>query len=505
MLSRLLSELRDTKTKFRCGTLEYTKHGLVIVAIWILWGETCFTFIENAEPTLVPLILKYDLGASNTVISIFSLTITNIIAMLACPIISVKSDRYRSRFGRRIPFLALSAPFVMLFMILMGYNAEVGRFFFSLLFQQSGLSLTTVTIILLGVMVVGFQFFYLMGNSVYFYLIHDVVPEEYVGRFLAFFRAIGTGMSAVFHFFVFPYVRTHSMEILVIIGIAYFFGIAIVCLRVKEGQYPPPPPLEKAKGPWLASAKASVRTYMKECFCHKYYWYLYLATAILNAGFAASRFSIFRSLDLGLTLKELGLVGGVGTLISAILLVPAGYLVDKKHPVRLGLISLFAAAVLMPFDALFMLDLSHRGALILMIILQAVNLPVGTIYQATQMPLNMRVLPSSRFGQFCSAMNIVRAAFILVAGILAGVFVDGLRWLCQDKLGIPGDYYYRLIFLFGLPTIWIAVYLRWKVYKMWLGFGGDDNYLPPCYEEEEIKYKKEREAANSNKEEERTE
>ena len=504
MLAKLLPSLSDSGTTYKCGTLEYTKRGLVVMCLWILWGETCFTFVEAAEPSVLPFILK-GLGASNLVISVYALTIAQVFGMLLGPIIAVKSDRYRSRFGRRIPFMAFSMPFVVLFMILMGYHMEIGRFFFSHLFAHSGASQATVTIVLMALLVAGYQLFHLIVNSVYFYLFNDVVPEQFLGRFLAFFRAIGTAMAALFHIFVFPYAQTHSKEILVLTGIVYFVGFTMMILKIKEGQYPPPPPLDKAKGSAVVSAVASVRMYMRECFCHKFYWYLYLSSAILNAGFATGPFYVFRNLDVGLTMREMGAISGVTTLLCAILLVPAGYLVDKKHPVRLGMFALAVSAVLSPLDALFLLNLSHRGALIVMIVTRALGLPFGTIYQATQMPLIMRVLPHSRFGQFCSAMNVVRSAFLLVAGIAAGLFVDGLRWWCQDIMHFPDDYYYRFIFLFGLPTIWIAVYLRWKIYKMWLEFGGDDNYLPPCYEQDELKYKKDKEAAGANNEDKSTE
>ena len=136
---------------------------------------------------------------------------------------------------------------------------------------------------------------------------------------------------------------------------------------------------------------------------------------------------------------------------------------------------------------------------------QAIQLPMGIIFQASEYPFMMRVLPRSRFGQFCSANALVRSGVVIVSSISIGVVMDWLKVYCQNTLGLSGDYYYRFIFLWPLVFASIALYFRFKVYRMWLQLGGDDNYLPPMYEEDERKYKEDLEAMRTNGEEKSTE
>ena len=202
-----MSELNLTgDVKSRIGTLEYTKRSLMVMFLWLLWGEFCFTLMETVEPSVLPFILK-GLGASDFIISMYITTITNVFNLTICPISSFMSDRHRSKWGRRIPFLLFATPFVGLFLVLTGFCREIGSFVFKHFFHYTTSSETAFTIGVIAIFVVGYQFFNMIVASVYYYLFNDVVPEQYLGRFMAIFRAIGTAAGALFSFFVFPYAR----------------------------------------------------------------------------------------------------------------------------------------------------------------------------------------------------------------------------------------------------------------------------------------------------------
>src|SRR5687768_17091772 len=106
-----------SEERFRAGTLTYTRAGLIALFFWLLWGEFCFTLMGFIKPYVLPIQLK-SLGATNQAIALFGVTIPNLLSLFIAPIINVRSDRYRSRWGRRIPFLILATPFVSLFLIL---------------------------------------------------------------------------------------------------------------------------------------------------------------------------------------------------------------------------------------------------------------------------------------------------------------------------------------------------------------------------------------------------
>jgi maltose/moltooligosaccharide transporter len=474
-------------TRYYAGTLEYTKRSLIVLFMWLLWGDFCFTLMETIEPSVLPLVLK-DLGASNLIMSLYLTTFVGVFNLTICPISSFMSDRYRSKWGRRIPFLALSTPFVALFLVLTGFCKEIGHFFYLHVFHQSVSNETAVTIVVIGILVVCYQFFHMIVASVYYYLFNDVVPEQYLGRVMALFRAVGTAAGALFSLFVYQYARTHSKEIFVGFGLLYLIGFTMMCLKVREGEYPTPPKTDKTKSQVIQG----IATFFKESYCHKFYWYFYTSFGFWAISGVTSPFLVFRNLNLGLSLKELGWIAGVSGVLTTVLLVPMGCLVDKKHPIRVGMTAMIWTLVFAPLNVIFLWQYSHTAVLWLTIMTTAVTLPVGVIASASDLPLFMRLLPHSRYGQFCSANAMVRSAMTIVAGVVCGLFVDGLAWYCKTRLHIGGDYYYRLLFIWQIVFVALALYYRVKLYKMWLSLGGDDNYIAPMFENDEIEIRKHR-------------
>lgn len=142
---------------YRVGTLSYTKRALVVLFMWLLWGDLCFTLMEIIEPSVLPFILKAQ-GASNFVMSVYITTIAGFFNLTVCPISSFWSDRYRSRKGRRLPFLVYSTPFVGLFLILTGFSREIGGFFYRSFFQHSGFTQAGVSSIERGLLLENVSF-----------------------------------------------------------------------------------------------------------------------------------------------------------------------------------------------------------------------------------------------------------------------------------------------------------------------------------------------------------
>ena len=107
-----ISAVHDT-SRFRVGTLIYSRAGLVTLVAWLLWGDFVYTLMENVMPSLLPMLLR-DNGASNQAIAFIVSSIYMVVNAVANPIISYKSDRFRSRWGRRRPFILVTTPFVLL-------------------------------------------------------------------------------------------------------------------------------------------------------------------------------------------------------------------------------------------------------------------------------------------------------------------------------------------------------------------------------------------------------
>lgn len=185
-------------SRFRVGSLTYTKAGLVSMFLFLLWGDFCFTLMETVVPSVMP--LKFNaIGAPNWVLGLILTTIPNLMNMVINPFISFRSDRFRSRWGRRIPFLAGATPFLVIFLILLGYSEPISRWVQRSLLGGQGSELS-VTLIVIGVFMVCFQFFNLFITSVYYYLFNDVVPQAFLARFMALFRMVGTCAGAIYNF-----------------------------------------------------------------------------------------------------------------------------------------------------------------------------------------------------------------------------------------------------------------------------------------------------------------
>ncbi len=455
--------LPAAKKTYHVGTLTYTKMGLVGVFFWLLWGDFCFTLMQTVMPALLPLKLKAA-AASNFTIGLIVASIPAALNMILNPIISTWSDRHRGPRGRRIPFLLWPSPFIALFLILTAYGTDLGTWLHRVASVHLGLTLPQAWVILsvLAICMIGFQFFNMFVASVYYYLWADVVPKEFMGRFISLFKIIGTGSGWVWNYYIFGLASTHMKAIFIGIGVLYFSAFLLMCLRVKEGRYPPPPHLPRGHG-----GLALVKTYFKECFRNPYYVYFFLGTGLFwTAGTAgmtggATVFLIFFYRNgLHLSLEQIGRVMSWCMILTVVLLIPAGWLCDKLHPLRVTL----ATYAIGSASALLCFFFIHNETSLLIFLLLA-QVPVAFLL-ASNLPMFVALLPAERYGQFCSAQAMLQSLLTILATPLAGLFLDRVgnyryAFFLQAVLMIPG-------FLFMLP-----------VYRRWQRYGGAKNYTPP--------------------------
>ena len=107
---------------YSVGTLHYTLGGVLAVCGWMLWGGFCYSMLAYVlVPTLLPLTLD-SFHASGALIGLVVGSIPAAMNLVMNPILSTTSDRTRTKWGRRIPYLAFATPFVALFLILLGWT-----------------------------------------------------------------------------------------------------------------------------------------------------------------------------------------------------------------------------------------------------------------------------------------------------------------------------------------------------------------------------------------------
>ena len=453
---------------YKVGTLTYTLPGLALLMGWLLWGDFCFTLMESVFPTVLPLKLKM-LEAPSWVIALIVTGIPGLLNATVCPAVSFLSDRHRSPMGRRIPFILFTIPFLCAFLILLGFAGPIAAFL-----AAHGIvsDARFAALIMCGVFTVGFQFFNMFVASVYYYLFNDVVPHEFLGRFLAAFRVVGTLSSSLFSFFIFPHAETHFTAIFTGAAVLYGIGFYFMCRFVKEGEYPPPPPMASRS---RSNVAAGIKTFFVESFSCRFYWLFYAWAALSAAGGTITVFQVFFAQSVGLSLTQLGQFTGSLGIIMAVLLLPCGVFSDRYHPVR----AMRIAVTLLPFFSILpivfaLTTVPPNWAFFVWCVTFGATAPVMALYVASELPTYMQILPRDRYGQLCSSNAMVRSLATMAGGVLGGGFMDLMKNLTSN----PDD-------AFRFVPLWLAGFQAlsavafWLLYREWKQRGGREGYTPP--------------------------
>jgi len=457
---------------WHCGTLTYTRAGLISLFVFLLWGSFSFNLMMMVIPSILPLKLK-SLGSQDWLIGLLLTSVFPMFGMFISPYLSFKSDYLRTRWGRRLPFFFFTLPFVTLSIILLAFSEDIARFL-----QHSGIlssmSPATAAISVIGICIVIFQFSDVVIASVYIYIFNDTVPVALTGRFFGLMQMVGGGIGFLYNFFIFKYAESHMKEIFLCTGILYFIGIGMMCLFVKEGEYPPVTEKERVN----IRGFSGFRTFFRESFSHKFYWTKFIYSMSGPLAVAIWPFGIFYNKQMGLSLDYIGKAAAVTSVAGIVSSYFASVFIDRWHPLRiLAYSGVFAAAlslggwvwlfVTIPPEAFFWLNMLG-GALI------------GTFHAALTgacgIPLDIRLQPKSRYGQFCSAQSIVANCCRMVAGVCAGLFFT----LLKEVFFHGSDYAYRFIFVWSAASSIGMAFAICSLYRQWKALGGDLSFNPPA-------------------------
>ncbi|MFB3892633.1 MAG: hypothetical protein ACE15C_11490 [Phycisphaerae bacterium] len=237
----------------KVGTLHYTLFGLALMFVWLLWGDFVYSLSDTHMPDILSFKLK-DMKASDTLNIVLNKTLALTVAFLFAPGVSFASDRFRSKWGRRIPFLRWSTPFVGLFLVLIGCYESITDFITggaeSVKLLGMNFSRVGVALFVFGVLFVLYDLSNIFVGTLYWYLFNDVVPSRVMAQFLSFFRIVGNLAGVIYSGFIFPHALTHFRILFIAAGVFYALGYLLMCYMVREGRYPPPPPLVVRNTSW---------------------------------------------------------------------------------------------------------------------------------------------------------------------------------------------------------------------------------------------------------------
>ena len=448
---------------YRVGTLTYTRRGLLQVMFWMLWGDFFFQLFESVTPVMVPLQLRWE-GASDTLIGFVS-SQSAILAFCIYPIIGMQSDRHRSRLGRRRPFLLWFTAPVVLSLILMGAAKPAGAWLHQglSLLGGSGFTAAGCAIAWIALCYILWVVFNAYIGQTYQYLFADVIPQQVMGKFFGFYRAVGALGNIAFNRWALGWAEAYTLHVYILIGLLYAGAFYMIVWKVKEGVYPPPPPRKSGGG--LAAAKK----YFRECFTHPFYVNYYLISFFFWSSLVPLSFLVFFATSagqpgyaatLGLNLREFGQVKGWTFLIQIPTFFIVGPLADRFHPIRVSIVGMFLTSVTY-FSCFWLIHGSNS-----LLVFWSLNQGAIAIYLGAGAALTPRMLPLDRYGQFFSA-NQTFGYISLIA----------MPPLCGLLLGIIRDYRYIFIFC-GVCTSLACVALV-TLFLQWRKLGGAQRFKPP--------------------------
>ena len=444
---------------YSVGTLHYTLGGVLAVCGWMLWGGFCYSMLAYVlVPTLLPLTLD-SFHASGALIGLVVGSIPAAMNFVMNPILSTTSDRTRTKWGRRIPYLAFATPFVALFLILLGWTPEAAALLHATVLP--GVSPATLGIVLVCVFAVFFQFFNLIIGSIYYYIFADVIPHRFIGRFMAFLNLSFTAAGFVFNYFLMEYAREYSSWIYTGIGILYAVSFALMCFFVKEGEYPPPPQYQAATVPVAKRLVNWVAIYFRQCYRSPFYSMLFLGTAMTQVSTVCrSVFNLlFATKELHLTEAQFGRIMGIGSLVSLGVILLMGYLMDKLHPLRVFLWSGVLVILINVWGYFQVTDYATFFAVGIVIVI------VYSVQTLSSVPMYIALFPPEKYGQFSSANAMVNSVLVIVANWGGGLAID--------RFG------YRFIFVWDFIFTVIATAVLIYVYVKWKQLGGMNHYKAP--------------------------
>ena len=460
---------------YTAGPLTYTRGRLFLTMALIVLGVFVYSVSVMFVPKIIPLRLK-ELGCSNTLLIFIMSTFGQVLNMTICPWVSFKSDRFRSpRWGRRFPFIFYTMPMMCMAWLLFAFVDTESALLVKAVAPWITLAPATTTIILLAIIVIVYQFFFMFVGSVIYYIYNDLIPPQFMTRFMGVIQIVGSLAAAFFNFFIFEHSLTNFRWILIGITIAYAVGMSIMCLCVKEPHFPEPDAAEKRQSKGI---RAMV-TFMRESFSHRFYWYAFCGNAAVAISGATAVFAVFYQKNMGLDLAQIGQLNGWSGLIGTVLVFTIALIgtpfIDRWHPVRVSVFCLLFGQMGTVLDCKWIffsppVEVFFWGSL--MITQVTFLLRFRTI---SNMPALMRLYPKSRFGQFCSAGAMFRSLMVLFFSLLLGVFMDFLK----EKLQL-GDYAYRFIYVWVLFFNCIGIFCYIMMYREFLRLGGYTGYKAPA-------------------------
>ncbi|MCL2648594.1 MAG: hypothetical protein FWD61_16585 [Phycisphaerales bacterium] len=455
---------------FQVGSLVYKRKALLVMCLWLLWGDLVFSLCDGHVYGACMALQLDRIDIPKDWIGYIMGTAGAWIHLFMVPIVSFRSDRTRSRMGRRIPYIIWTIVPLSICLAALGFTDDIAAYIRASDWpDRLHLEPTHLVIIVIAAMIIVFDVANVFVNCVWWYLIRDVVPPKFIARFMTVFGIVGTLTNMLWTKIFFPMRQTHTAYLYVGASLLYLFGFGLMCLMVKEGTYPPPGAIPH-RASWFARFREACKIYFTQSFQHPLIVMQYAGTAIgAFVGACAFCQTFFYVRYLGFKDKDLADFGFYTLLIILVIKYPIGWLIDKKiHPMK----TVFYSSLLLlpvPFFNFYMQDYQFGTILIsaftIYMAIALYQLPIVQFNSLSDFPLKTKLFPAAQYGQFSSANQVVGNVIRLGASIVGARFMG---WM-NDKFGQEGNKYLWLWQgLFGM----IAFTSMCVMFRYWHLFGG---------------------------------
>ena len=448
---------KKTVKLWHAGTLTYTTGGLMLLFFWLLFGDFSWAMRDRSVGPMASWYLS-SIGVPSLVFAVLMTSFPQLVSLIFVPIISVHSDRCRSRWGRRIPYLLITTPIAVAGMLGLAATPFAASWLHG---HFPDVSAWVVSTICFSIFWGLFEIATIAGGAVFGGLLNDVVPKEVIGRFQGMFRAISLLDGIIFNTWLMGYVPTYFAWMMLGIGVFYGISFMWMCFKVKEGDYPPPEPRKEGHS-HFKNLLQELKDYFRQCFTNSYYLSVFLLLILGGGAFIPiNTFAIPYSESLGITMETYGYAVAIIYSISLILAYPLGWLADIIHPLRLAIVTLFLYTAVSLYGGFFA---DNKTTFMAVYVLHGV---ISGSYFTGTASMMQRLYPFNKYAQFASASGMLSAPIFSVFGPFVGLVID-------QSGGV-----FRYTFLLGgivaLLAAIVSLYVNYRFVKL----GGNKNYVAP--------------------------
>ncbi|KQW90150.1 hypothetical protein ASC94_20660 [Massilia sp. Root418] len=420
----------------RGAALPLTAAGLFAIGCWLMLGDLGIAMRERvAVPTGLELLRRN--AASDTTTSLLLATVPAMLSVLLVPFIGYHSDRFRSAWGRRRPFLLVIAPVGCAAMLGLALSPLLGGWTHAMLGAASpGARNCNLGWFCLFWTV--FECAAISAASLFTGLVNDVVPQGLLGRFFAGFRIVGLSLGIAFNTWVFALTDHYLAEVLATIGVVFALAILVMCATVKE--VCPPGGATEADPPRGRRTLLVPRAHILECF--RYRPYLWIVAAFVFACVTFGPFNTFcqyYAQAMGISKASLGSMTAYGYMFSIASAFGVGWLADRYGAVRLS--SLFMGLYCIAAAAGY---LAVRDEASFRVFYMA-HIIVSGAYFTAAASMPMALFPRARFVQYNSTKDLMV--------VFGNILVSSAQGPILDLSGHD----YRLTILSGAVCALLAV------------------------------------------------